>query len=194
MVGLRHILDDHALESSDLILADVYRIPLASPAAMAKEVKTRARSLESILEGVEIKHPLVQVTSPVQGSLSDSFRVSPRRKLRAFWRSFLPSKPKFLSENKQGRRMQGKRKENHKSQGRHHSQSRPPLLSSRRCSAGPLHPLPSPPSHPRLLLLLCPALLLLPRKKLRVRHWLSLRHHDGCQELVAQVRSRHLVV
>jgi hypothetical protein len=40
MVGLRHILDDHALESSDLILADVYRIPLASPAAMAKEIKT----------------------------------------------------------------------------------------------------------------------------------------------------------
>ncbi len=27
---------------------------------MAKEIKTRARSLESILEGVEIKHPLVR--------------------------------------------------------------------------------------------------------------------------------------
>ncbi|KAF8501590.1 zf-C3HC-domain-containing protein [Russula emetica] len=38
--------------------ADVYRIPLAAPAVMAKEIKTRARSLESILEGVEIKHPL----------------------------------------------------------------------------------------------------------------------------------------
>ncbi|KAH9987303.1 C3HC zinc finger-like-domain-containing protein [Russula compacta] len=38
--------------------ADVYRIPLASSAVMAKEIKTRARSLESVLEGVEIKHPL----------------------------------------------------------------------------------------------------------------------------------------
>ncbi|KAI9511817.1 C3HC zinc finger-like-domain-containing protein [Russula earlei] len=38
--------------------ADVYRIPLASPAVMAKEIKTRARSLEPVLEGVEIKHPL----------------------------------------------------------------------------------------------------------------------------------------
>lgn len=38
--------------------ADVYRIPLAAPAVMAKEIKTRARSLEPILEGVEIKHPL----------------------------------------------------------------------------------------------------------------------------------------
>ncbi|KAI0280840.1 C3HC zinc finger-like-domain-containing protein [Russula aff. rugulosa BPL654] len=38
--------------------ADVYRIPLAAPAVMAKEIKTRARSLEPILEDVEIKHPL----------------------------------------------------------------------------------------------------------------------------------------
>ncbi|KAI9439918.1 zf-C3HC-domain-containing protein [Lactarius indigo] len=48
--------------------ADVYRIPLSSPAAMAKEIKTRARSLESILEGVEIKHPLS--STQVQGLLS----------------------------------------------------------------------------------------------------------------------------
>lgn len=38
--------------------ADVYRIPLSSPTVMAKEIKTRACSLESVLEGVEIKHPL----------------------------------------------------------------------------------------------------------------------------------------
>ncbi|KAH9063901.1 zf-C3HC-domain-containing protein [Lactarius vividus] len=48
--------------------ADVYRIPLSSPAAMAKEIKTRARSLESILDGVEIKHPLS--STQVQGLLS----------------------------------------------------------------------------------------------------------------------------
>ncbi|KAN0132969.1 hypothetical protein V8E53_009334 [Lactarius tabidus] len=36
----------------------IYRIPLSSPAAMAKKIKTRARSLASIPEGVEIKHLL----------------------------------------------------------------------------------------------------------------------------------------
>ncbi|KAI0267747.1 C3HC zinc finger-like-domain-containing protein [Gloeopeniophorella convolvens] len=38
--------------------ADVYRIQLASPAGMAKEIKARAFTLESVLEGVEVKHPL----------------------------------------------------------------------------------------------------------------------------------------
>ena len=52
--------------------ADVYRIPLSSPAIMAKEIKTRARSLEPVLEGVEIKHPLVKLIHPEQASLSDS--------------------------------------------------------------------------------------------------------------------------
>jgi hypothetical protein len=33
---------------------------------MAKEIKTRARSLESILEGVEIKHPLVRRFAPTK--------------------------------------------------------------------------------------------------------------------------------
>jgi hypothetical protein len=47
---------------SDLCSADVYRIPLSTSAVMAKEIKTRARSLESVLEGIEIKHPLVQLT------------------------------------------------------------------------------------------------------------------------------------
>jgi hypothetical protein len=49
---------------TSLLIADVYRIPLAAPAVMAKEIKTRARFLEPILEGVEIKHPLVQLTYP----------------------------------------------------------------------------------------------------------------------------------
>jgi hypothetical protein len=49
----------------DIFPADVYRIPLASPVVMAKEIKTRARSLESVLKGVEIKHPLVQPTPSV---------------------------------------------------------------------------------------------------------------------------------
>jgi len=55
-------LSDPAPEFSDLLLADVYRIPLASPAVMAKEIKSRARSLDPVLEGIEIKHPLVQLT------------------------------------------------------------------------------------------------------------------------------------
>jgi hypothetical protein len=54
----------HHIYPADSFLADVYRIPLSSPAAMAKEIKTRARSLESILDGVEIKHPLVSAIRP----------------------------------------------------------------------------------------------------------------------------------
>ncbi|KAI0042871.1 zf-C3HC-domain-containing protein [Auriscalpium vulgare] len=37
---------------------DVYRISLSSPAAMGKEIKLRALTLESVLEGVDVKHPL----------------------------------------------------------------------------------------------------------------------------------------
>ena len=59
---LRRSLHGYAPGSSDAALSDVYRIPLTSPGVMAKEIKNRARSLESVLEGVEIKHPLVQVT------------------------------------------------------------------------------------------------------------------------------------
>ncbi|KAF8266698.1 hypothetical protein EI94DRAFT_1802757 [Lactarius quietus] len=44
--------------------ADVYRIPLSSPAAMAKEIMTRARSSESMLEDIVIKHPLVRAIRP----------------------------------------------------------------------------------------------------------------------------------
>jgi len=40
---------------------------------MAKEIKTRAHSLELALEDVEVKHPLVQLTHPQWGPLSDSF-------------------------------------------------------------------------------------------------------------------------
>jgi hypothetical protein len=55
-----------SLHFADPFLADVYRIPLSSPAAMAKEVNTRARSLGSILEGVEIKHPLASKIRPAR--------------------------------------------------------------------------------------------------------------------------------
>ena len=57
-------LKGHVLAFLISFLADVYRIPLASSAVMAKEIKTRARSLEPVLEGIEIKHPLVQLTHP----------------------------------------------------------------------------------------------------------------------------------
>ncbi|PCH42491.1 zf-C3HC-domain-containing protein [Wolfiporia cocos MD-104 SS10] len=48
--------------------ASIYRIPLQAPLAMAREIKSRALALDSVLQGVEIKHPL---TSPqVQQLLS----------------------------------------------------------------------------------------------------------------------------
>jgi hypothetical protein len=40
--------------------ASVYRLPLQSPAAAAKEVKARALDLEPILEDIHVKHPLVR--------------------------------------------------------------------------------------------------------------------------------------
>ncbi|KAI0926010.1 hypothetical protein AcV5_008590 [Taiwanofungus camphoratus] len=46
----------------------IYRIPLQTPLAMSREIKSRAVALDAVLEGVEIKHPL---TSPqVQSLLS----------------------------------------------------------------------------------------------------------------------------
>jgi hypothetical protein len=64
------MLISHVLGVPDIISADVYRIPLASPAVMAKEIKTKARSLEPVLEGVEIKHPLVLLTPSVYNILT----------------------------------------------------------------------------------------------------------------------------
>ena len=83
-------------------------------------------------------------------------------------------------------------KASHQLQGRHHPQSRPPLPSSRRCSAGLLPPQRSPPSYLRPPLHLGPAPLLLLHKKFPVRR--HLRHRDDCRDSLAQVRPRHLLV
>lgn len=42
--------------------ASIYRIPLLSPATMAKHIKSGAFSLEPVLQGVGIKHPLVRLS------------------------------------------------------------------------------------------------------------------------------------
>jgi len=44
---------------ADTNVADVYRIPISSPAATAKELKSRALLLQPLLEDVQVKHPLV---------------------------------------------------------------------------------------------------------------------------------------
>ena len=41
-------------------LDSVYRLPVQSPSATAKEVKSRALDLQSVLEEVQVKHPLVR--------------------------------------------------------------------------------------------------------------------------------------
>ncbi|KAF8268105.1 hypothetical protein EI94DRAFT_1217801 [Lactarius quietus] len=46
-----------------------HTVLLSSPVAMAKEMMTRTRSLESILEGVEIKHTLVRAICPARCSI-----------------------------------------------------------------------------------------------------------------------------
>lgn len=47
--------------SPDRQADSIYRIPLKSPAAMARELKANAKALEEVLEGVNVKHPLVSI-------------------------------------------------------------------------------------------------------------------------------------
>lgn len=55
----------HRPENSDVsVLDSVYRLPVQSPSATAKEVKSRALGLQPVLEGVQVKHPLVRVGIP----------------------------------------------------------------------------------------------------------------------------------
>lgn len=42
-----------------LSTASIYRIPLQAPATTAKQIKSNAIKLESVLFDVEVKHPLV---------------------------------------------------------------------------------------------------------------------------------------
>jgi hypothetical protein len=50
------------LDGSDVSHLDsVYRLPVQSPSAAAKEIKSRALGLEPVLEEVQVKHPLVGV-------------------------------------------------------------------------------------------------------------------------------------
>ncbi len=39
--------------------ASIYRIPLQSPSVLLRDIKANATSLDSLLDDVEIKHPLV---------------------------------------------------------------------------------------------------------------------------------------
>lgn len=43
-------------------IASIYRIPLQAPATMAKDIKSNASKLESVLLDVEVKHPLVRAS------------------------------------------------------------------------------------------------------------------------------------
>lgn len=48
------------LDNFDTLRLDsVYRLPVQSPSATAKEVKSRALNLQPVLEEVQVKHPLV---------------------------------------------------------------------------------------------------------------------------------------
>lgn len=43
------------------LLANIYCIPLQSPANMVKDLKTNATTLDTWLKDIEIKHPLVRM-------------------------------------------------------------------------------------------------------------------------------------
>ena len=60
----------------------IYRLPVQSPSATAKEIKSRALDLQPVLEEVQVKHPLVgwksstdtqEVTNCTLHSLSHRF-------------------------------------------------------------------------------------------------------------------------
>ena len=53
-----------ALTSTRFPSDSVYRLPVQSPSAAAKEIKSRALDLQSVLEEVLVKHPLVRVVDP----------------------------------------------------------------------------------------------------------------------------------
>ncbi|KAN0132967.1 hypothetical protein V8E53_009332 [Lactarius tabidus] len=59
------------------LTAGTYHIPFSSPAAMAKELKTRARSLESVQEAVEIRHLLSSIQIQATLSVIASVREEP---------------------------------------------------------------------------------------------------------------------
>ena len=42
----------------------IYRIPLQAPASMAREIKARAAALDTVMQEVEIKHPMVRTFPP----------------------------------------------------------------------------------------------------------------------------------
>jgi hypothetical protein len=49
----------HLVDSVYLVLASIYRIPLKSPAVLIRDIKSNAQKMDTLLEGVNVKHPLV---------------------------------------------------------------------------------------------------------------------------------------
>ena len=45
---------------SNITLDSVYHLPVQSPSATTKEIKSRALHLQPVLEDVQVKHPLVR--------------------------------------------------------------------------------------------------------------------------------------
>ena len=43
-----------------LVSDSIYRIPLQAPIAMTREIKARATALDTVMQEVEIKHPMVR--------------------------------------------------------------------------------------------------------------------------------------
>ena len=55
-----------------------YRIPLQAPIAMAREIKNRAAVLDTVVQAVEIKHPMVRAfRHPIHALLTDVTDIYP---------------------------------------------------------------------------------------------------------------------
>ena len=64
MVCVTYLRTDCGVFSSQEI-ASIYCVPLKPPSALAKDIKKHAMELEEsdILDGVEVRHPLVRFTA-----------------------------------------------------------------------------------------------------------------------------------
>ena len=49
-------------------LDSIYRIPLQAPLSTIREIKSRAALLDTVMTGVEIKHPLVSAPDAILGT------------------------------------------------------------------------------------------------------------------------------
>lgn len=60
----------YCIELINFVSDSIYRIPLQAPIFMAREIKARAAALDTVMQEVEIKHPMVRTFRRLIDTLS----------------------------------------------------------------------------------------------------------------------------